>query len=146
MNKDVRSCMKCGSCTASCPSGRVVAFRTRKLVEDRAIGEIDYDDLSLWYCTTCFNCMERCPRGIDITDEILKIREEAYRKGKVLEPHRAVLRYIYRSGHAVPINPEVREKRMALGLSELPPTTHTFEEALLEVRRIMEDEGIEYKE
>ncbi|HOP08791.1 MAG TPA: CoB--CoM heterodisulfide reductase subunit C [Candidatus Methanofastidiosa archaeon] len=137
MNNAIQSCMKCGTCTASCPSGRVVAFRTRELVEKRACGEMDYDDLSLWYCTTCFNCMERCPRGIDITEEILKIRQEAYRLGKVLESHKAVLGYIYRTGHAVPINDRNRERRKELGLDELPPTTHSFEGARDEVRKLM---------
>jgi len=139
MNNTIQSCMKCGTCTASCPSGRVVAFRTRELVEKRAIGEIDYDDISLWYCTTCFNCMERCPRNIDITEEILRIREEAYQKGKVLESHSAVLGYISKTGHAVPINDENKAKRKGLGLDELPPTTHSFKDALEEVRKLMGD-------
>jgi len=138
--------MKCGSCTASCPSGRVVAFRTRKLVEDRALGEIDLSDISIWYCTTCFNCMERCPRGIDITEEILKIREEAYRQDMVLEPHRAVLMYIFKTGHAVPIKDEIKAKRTSLGLDEVPPTTHRFSAALDEVRKLMEAENIEPQE
>jgi len=140
MDNAIQSCMKCGTCTASCPSGRVVAFRTRELVENRTTGNIDYDDISLWYCTTSFKCMERCPRGIDITDEILKIRQEAYRLGKVLDTHKAVLGYIYRTGHAVPINEKNREKRKSLGLEELPPTTHSFEDALEEVRNLMGDD------
>ncbi len=138
----VSSCMKCGTCSGSCPSGRVVAFRTRALVEARATGTIDYDDPSLWYCTTCYTCMERCPRSIDITDEILHIREEAYRLGKVLEPHKAVLTYIWKTGHAVPINDAVREKRLRLGLSEEPPTTHRHADALAVVRALMEEEGV----
>ncbi len=134
--------MKCGTCSGSCPSGRVVAFRTRQLVEARSTGDIDYDDVSIWYCTTCYNCMERCPRSIDITDEILRIREEAYRLGKVLEPHRAVLTFLYDTGHAVPINDKVKAKRKALDLPELPPTTYQSEAALAAVRAILAEAGV----
>lgn len=141
MANTIFSCMKCGTCSASCPSGRVVAFKTRKLVEDRCLGNIDYDNLEIWYCTTCYNCMERCPRDIDITEEILKIREEAFACGKALPAHSSVMDYIRKTGHAVPINDAAREKRKSLGLSELPPTTHSFEDALEEVRALARPRG-----
>ncbi|MHC1604437.1 MAG: 4Fe-4S dicluster domain-containing protein [Candidatus Methanofastidiosia archaeon] len=134
--------MKCGTCTSSCPSGRIVSFSTRKLVEERNLGEIDYGSEKIWYCTTCYTCMERCPRNIDITDEILKIREEAFKMGKELAPHKMVLKNIYGSGHAVPIIEEIIAKRERIGLSGIPPTTHRYKESLEIVRKIMEEEGV----
>lgn len=141
MLNSIYSCMKCGTCTGSCPSGRVVSFRTRQLVEAHCLGEIDLDDVAIWYCTTCYNCMERCPRNIDITDDILRIREEAYKQGKVLPQHKDVMSYIYRTGHAVPINEEIKDLRESLGLSRIPPTTYKFEEALGVVRLLLEEGG-----
>lgn len=142
MTNSIYSCMKCGTCTGACPSGRVVAFRTRKIVEDHCNDEVDLDDEALWYCTTCYNCMERCPRHIDITDDILSLREQAYRAGKALEPHIKVLGYLKKTGHAVSLSEKVANKREALGLPRKPPTTHSYEDALDEVRRILEEEGV----
>lgn len=42
-----------------------------------------------------------------------------------------------KTGHAVPINDEIREVRKNIGLDEVPPTTHRYEEALEEVQKLV---------
>ncbi len=41
----------------------------------------DFDQI--WFCTTCHLCQDRCPRGIPLTDEIVKARAELIETGNI---------------------------------------------------------------
>lgn len=141
----INLCIQCGTCTASCPSGRRTAFRTRQLIRRALLGFRD-DVLSskdLWLCTTCYTCLERCPRGVDPTDVILAIRTMAVKAGHMLDRHKLVAGFVLKSGHAVPINDSNRKLRKDLGLTEVPPTTHMYKEALSEVQKIVKKTGFD---
>ena len=59
-------CMKCGKCSASCPSYNEMDIKPHQLVS-YVINE-DIEALtaskSLYKCLSCFACVERCPRGV----------------------------------------------------------------------------------
>lgn len=135
----ISRCIQCGTCTASCPSGRRTAFRTRQLIRRAMLGfrENVLSDKDLWLCTTCFTCLERCPRGVDPTDVILAIRNLAVQSGHMLDRHKLVAELLLKSGHAVPIDETTKKLRANLGLAEVPPTTHMFRDALAEVQEIV---------
>jgi len=135
----INLCIQCGTCTASCPSGRRTAFRTRQLIRRAVLGlkESVLSDKDLWLCTTCYTCLERCPRGVDPTDVILAMRTMAVQSGHMLDRHKLVASLVMKSGHAVPIDDANRKTRTSLGLSELPPTTHTHGDALAEVQTVV---------
>lgn len=141
----INLCIQCGTCTASCPSGRRTAFRTRQLIRWALLGfrERVLSNKDLWSCTTCFTCLERCPRGVDPTDVIQSIRTMAVKAGYMLEQHKLVASYVLKHGHAVPIDEKNRKLRVNLGLDELPPTTHAFKEALIEVWGIAKKTGFD---
>ncbi|MHC1574989.1 MAG: CoB--CoM heterodisulfide reductase subunit C, partial [Candidatus Methanogasteraceae archaeon] len=42
-----------------------------------------------------------------------------------------------KTGHAVPINDDNKEKRKKLGMNELPETVHNYPDALEEVHKIV---------
>jgi heterodisulfide reductase subunit C len=134
----INVCIQCGTCSASCPSGRRTAFRTRQIMRKALLGlknEV-LQDPDLWLCTTCYTCLERCPRGVDPTDVILILRRMAVKEGHMLDKHRNVASLVLTYGHAVPINDATKEIRRNLGLTEIPPTTHMFKDALLEIQTI----------
>jgi heterodisulfide reductase subunit C len=141
----INLCIQCGTCTASCPSGRRTAFRTRQLIRRALLGfkERVLSDKDLWLCTTCFTCLERCPRGVDPTDVILAIRTTAVHSGHMLDRHKAVAGLVLKFGHAVPIDDATRKMRANLGLTELPPTTHMFSDALTEVQQVVKKTGFD---
>jgi len=90
----VTLCFQCGTCTGGCPSGRVTAFRTRKLMRRVQLGfkdEVLPSD-ELWLCTTCTTCDERCPRGVKITDIIMTLRNMAVREGHMADAHKNTAR------------------------------------------------------
>ena len=139
----LRTCIQCGTCSSVCPSGRRTAFRTRELMRKALLGLKDevLSSPDLWLCATCLTCLERCPRQIKITDVIIIMRNMAVAEGYMLPQHRKSSQKLLETGHAVPINDANREMRKELGLSEIPPTTHSSEKALADVKKIMERTG-----
>ena len=59
-------CMKCGKCSASCPSYNEMDIKPHQFVS-YVINE-DIESLvkskSLWKCLSCFACVQRCPRDV----------------------------------------------------------------------------------
>ena len=59
-------CMKCGKCSASCPSYNEMDIKPHQFVS-YVINE-DFESLvnskSLWKCLSCFACGETCPRCV----------------------------------------------------------------------------------
>jgi heterodisulfide reductase subunit C len=58
----------------------------------------------------------------------MELRNYATKRGNISPNHRAVVGYLQKFGHAVPINDEVRKRRVELGLEELPPTAFRFKQ------------------
>lgn len=141
----VAVCFQCGTCTGACPSGRRTPYRIRQLVRRAVMGLKDdvISDDSIWMCTTCYECQERCPRGIKIVDIVKIVRNYAAQAGYMGQAHKMVGSFVIKTGHGVPINPETKELRKKVGLGELPPTTHSFPGALEEVQGIVKATGFD---
>lgn len=59
-------CMKCGKCSATCPSFNAMDIKPHQFVSYVLNGDIDslVKSKSLWQCLSCFACVERCPRDV----------------------------------------------------------------------------------
>jgi heterodisulfide reductase subunit C len=146
----LKLCVQCGKCTGSCPSGRNTALRTRKLfrMAQEDMREEIFNAPELWFCSTCYTCYERCPKGVKTTDLIRTIRNLAAKEGHMSVPHRMIGVYVLKTGHAVPIGPDQMKLREAVGLESQPPTTQKFKEQLEQVQEIFKatcyDEMIDF--
>ena len=134
----VDHCFQCGTCGGTCPSGRRTPYRVRQIVRKCLLGlkEEVISDPALWMCTTCYTCQERCPRSVKIVDIIKMARNEAAKAGYMADAHKATGSFVIKFGHGVPINDKTKDLRKAIGLDELPPTVHSFPDALEEVQKI----------
>ncbi|MCC7550726.1 MAG: CoB--CoM heterodisulfide reductase subunit C [Methanobacterium sp.] len=143
--ESVAICFQCGTCTGACPSGRRTPYRIRGVVRRAVMGlkEDVISDDSLWMCTTCYECQERCPRGIKIVDVVKTIRNQAAHAGYMAQAHKMTGLFVTKTGHGVPINDATMALRKSVGLDELPPTTHQFPEALEEVQTIVKATGFD---
>ena len=58
--------MKCGKCSASCPSFNEMDIKPHQFVSYVLNDEIEalMQSESLWKCLSCFACVERCPRDV----------------------------------------------------------------------------------
>jgi succinate dehydrogenase / fumarate reductase, iron-sulfur subunit len=85
---DTTKCILCGACTTSCPSfwangeyigpAAIVAAH-RFIFDSRDRGAAERLALlntrtGVWRCRTIFNCVEACPRGIDVTRAIAEVK------------------------------------------------------------------------
>lgn len=143
--KTLDLCYQCGTCTASCPSGRMTSFRTRQLIRKAQLG-LEADILpteDLWMCTTCYSCVERCPRDVEITDIIIAMRNMAVQKGFMAEAHKKVGMSLMKNGATIPFDDNGRAARKAIGLSENPPTTVGNAKALEDFKKIMKITGFD---
>ena len=59
-------CMKCGKCSATCPSYNEMDIKPHQFVSYVQNGDIEAlaNSKSLWKCLSCFACVERCPRDV----------------------------------------------------------------------------------
>ena len=73
------TCLQCGTCGGSCPSGPDMDATPRQLFAMLAAG-LDDDVLKSntpWYCVSCYYCTVRCPQEIPITDIMYTLKQEA---------------------------------------------------------------------
>ena len=59
---DTKKCMKCGRCSASCPSYDAMDIRPHQFVSYVQNGDVE--PLLHSKCLSCFACVERCPRDV----------------------------------------------------------------------------------
>lgn len=79
---NVRKCMRCGKCTATCPSFNEMEYHPHQFVYMVEKGDIEplLNSDSLYKCLTCFACVERCPRGVEPAKVVEAVRLTAVRK------------------------------------------------------------------
>jgi succinate dehydrogenase / fumarate reductase, iron-sulfur subunit len=84
---DTTKCILCGACTTACPSfwsrpgyvGPAAIVNAHRFIfdsrDDAASERLDIlaDGDGVWRCRTIFNCVDACPRGINITRAILEV-------------------------------------------------------------------------
>ena len=79
---DVKKCMKCGKCSATCPAYGEMKFHPHQFVTMVAHGKVDelLRDGTVTRCLSCFACVERCPRGVEPAIVVAAIRVLAERE------------------------------------------------------------------
>ncbi len=60
-------CMKCGKCSASCPSYNEMDIKPHQFVSYVQDGNIEalMASKAIEKCLGCFACIQRCPRGVE---------------------------------------------------------------------------------
>ena len=90
---DVAQCILCGSCTSSCPVGwtdrrylgpAALSKAWRFVTDDRdraTAKRLDMvnNEFGVWRCRTMFRCKEACPKYIDTTGAIERLRQAIVR-------------------------------------------------------------------
>lgn len=79
---NVRKCMRCGKCSATCPSYDEMEYHPHQFVYMVEKGDIEplMASESLYRCLTCFACVERCPRNVEPAKVVEAVRLAAVRK------------------------------------------------------------------
>lgn len=79
----VKMCMQCGVCAGSCPLGDAWEHTPQKIFMMIRAGKRDevLTSDSMWMCTSCYNCIVRCPRELPITHIMHGLAHYAKRLG-----------------------------------------------------------------
>ncbi len=67
-------CYQCGKCDTVCPWNRVRKFFVRRMINQAKLGVVPLESEDIWLCATCRNCVQRCPRGVEIIDVMRALR------------------------------------------------------------------------
>ena len=79
----VKMCMQCGVCSGSCPLGPHWEHPPQELfmmIRANQREEV-LTSSSMWMCTSCYNCLVRCPREVPITHIMHGLAHYAERLG-----------------------------------------------------------------
>ena len=79
----VKMCMQCGVCAGSCPFGPHWEHSPQKIFMMIRAGKRDevLQSDAMWMCTSCYNCMVRCPRQLPITHIMHGLANYSHRLG-----------------------------------------------------------------
>ena len=79
----VKMCMQCGVCAGSCPLGAHWQHTPQKIFMMIRAGKRDevLRSDAMWMCTSCYNCVVRCPRKLPITQIMHGLASYAHRLG-----------------------------------------------------------------
>lgn len=60
-------CMRCGKCSATCPSYDEMEYHPHEFVYMVETGDLEplIHSTSIYQCLSCMACVERCPRGVE---------------------------------------------------------------------------------
>ncbi|MFA6810911.1 MAG: 4Fe-4S dicluster domain-containing protein, partial [Desulfoplanes sp.] len=72
------TCMQCGTCTSVCHQGSASGLSPRLVLRALSLetGNKENVDTAAWQCLTCNNCLEHCPRGIDMAGLLTAVRAQ----------------------------------------------------------------------
>jgi heterodisulfide reductase subunit C len=79
----LRTCLQCGTCGGSCPSGADMDHTPRRLfamINGGLRNEVLRSNTP-WYCVSCYYCTARCPKEIPITEIMYALKRLAVRDG-----------------------------------------------------------------
>lgn len=81
--KNVQLCFQCGTCSGGCPTAYVMDYTPRQIIGMVNLGmrnEVLKSD-TIWVCSSCYTCMTRCPRGVEITKVMAALKSIAIKSG-----------------------------------------------------------------
>ena len=74
-------CYQCGTCSAGCPFVEEVDLSPDEVIRFVILDRKEVlNSKTIWLCSSCFTCAERCPRDINITKIMEALRQIILRK------------------------------------------------------------------
>lgn len=80
--QELLSCYQCGKCSAGCPIAEDAEILPNQIVRLVQLGLRDdaLNSKTIWLCASCYTCMCRCPRGVDLSRVMEALRQIVLRK------------------------------------------------------------------
>ena len=113
----VKMCMQCGVCAGSCPMGPYWDHPPQEIFMMIRAGkreEVLSSD-SMWMCTSCYNCIARCPRELPITHIMHGLAHYAKRLG-IAPKNQPTLKFSQKFWDNLMTNGRVNELKLGISL------------------------------
>jgi Fe-S oxidoreductase len=118
---DAYKCYQCGMCTGLCPWYQIkkVDFLVNRIPHNVKLGNvmateekeaIDKEVEDIFRCVGCDNCLEYCPRGVNIGDIVRAIRRILIDYDALPKTLKDIVTKVYSSGNPQGESPEKRNK------------------------------------
>lgn len=79
--ENLMKCNQCGKCSAGCPSVSRMESLPNQIIRRVQLGdESVLGDDTIWLCASCFTCVVRCPKGVDLSKIMEALRLLTLRK------------------------------------------------------------------
>jgi len=121
---DLGKCFQCGVCTASCPVREVeVSFSPRRIMKLAKMGLRNrvYASDTIWLCSMCFMCGERCPQDVRPPEVMTVLRNMAAKDGFAPPNLLKLLDFLKANGRVYAVDDFTNEERADRGLPEVEP-------------------------
>lgn len=80
-DEDIFGCYQCGTCAAGCPFVEEMDLTPDEVLRFVILDKQEVlNSKTIWLCSSCFACAERCPRDINITVVMEALRQIILRK------------------------------------------------------------------
>jgi quinone-modifying oxidoreductase, subunit QmoC len=117
MGEWVKMCMQCGVCAGSCPLGPYWEHPPQEIFMMIRAGKREevLTSESMWMCTSCYNCIVRCPRELPITHIMHGLANYAHRLG-IAHKQNPTRRFAKIFWNNIARNGRVNELKLSIGL------------------------------
>ena len=81
--ENLRHCIQCGVCSATCPLSLYMDYTPRRLINLAREGfkkEV-LSSMTIWLCASCYSCRVECPKKIQVTDIMYALKRRAIQEG-----------------------------------------------------------------
>lgn len=77
VKEEISPCIQCGTCSASCPNQEFMDLTPRQIWRMILGGREDeiFYSRSFIYCSACYTCTLRCPRGLPLTQAMAELKQ-----------------------------------------------------------------------
>ncbi len=129
--EELRTCIQCGTCSASCPTAYAMDYTPRQLWKLIQLGLRDevVNSRTFWLCTTCKACTVRCPRGIDLTETMLMLKRYAVKEELQVPDGIGILRDTVTTKYNISGDDNATRLIWAQNLEHMPPSIEAKEGA-----------------
>jgi len=113
----VKMCMQCGVCSGSCPMGPYWEHPPQELFMMIRAGKREevLSSSSMWMCTSCYNCISRCPRELPITHIMHGLAHYAKRLG-IAPKEQPTMKFSQKFWDNLMVNGRVNELKLGIAL------------------------------
>ena len=114
--EELSACFACSTCTAACPIANSWKYKPHQLIRMIILGmreEVLSSD-EIWLCLTCFQCQERCPQKVRVTDIFFDCKDLAAEEGKIPENIVGLAKELLNNGQLYAVTADWEREDMGL--------------------------------